>query len=104
MLRDGACTFGSKVWVELAKKDALSIQKGDPITVRGAVSYVEGSVLLANDCVDIQVWPNSQQSVVKGLGLGNLGTPHTLAMPVSDSVTCSVGRFKLMCVHTFFGE
>ena len=74
---DGACTFGSKVWVELEKKDALSIQKGDPITVRGAVSYIEGSVLLANDCVVIQVWPNSEQSVVKGFGLGNLGqSPH----------------------------
>jgi len=104
LVREGACTFGSKVWVELEKKDALSIQKGDPIAVQGAVSYIQGSVLLASDCVDIQIWPNSEQSITKGLGLGNLGSPHTIAVPISGSVTCSVGRFKLLHVHRYLGE
>ena len=102
--RDGTCTFGSKVWVELEKKDALSIQKGDPMEIRGPVSYVQGSVFGASDCVDIQVWPNSKESVVAGFGLGNLGTPHTIAVPISESVTCSVGRFKSLRAHAFDGE
>lgn len=104
LVRDGVCTFGSKVWINLEKKDALLIQKGDPITIRGPVSYKEGGVLFPSDCVDIQVWPNTDQSVVKGLGLGNLGSPQTIAMPVSGGVSCSVGRFGSLPVHTYFGE
>ncbi|MEI8372863.1 MAG: DUF4339 domain-containing protein [Planctomycetota bacterium] len=102
--RDGACIFGSKVWIELEKKDALSIQKGDPITIRGPVSYIQGSSLGATDCVAIQVWPNSKDSVTAGFGMRNLGIPHTIAVPVSKNVTCSVGRFNLLRVHTFLGE
>ena len=103
-VRDGTCTFGCKVWVELEKKDALSIQKGDPITVRGTVSYVQGSVFGGSDCVDIQVWPNSKESVATYFRMGNLGTPQTIAVPISGSVTCSVGQFKSLRVHTFNGE
>jgi len=90
--------------VELEKKDALSIKKGDPITIRGPVSYVQGSVFGGENCVAIQVWPNSKDSVVGGFGMGNLGLPHTIVISVSKDVTCSVGRFKSLRVHTFMGE
>ncbi len=104
LVRDGACTFGSKVWVDLERSKALSIHKGDPITVRGTVSYIQGGLLLSGDnCVAIQVWPNSKDSVTKGFGLGNLGTPHTLVVPVSDSVACSVGPFASLGVCHFLG-
>jgi len=82
----GTCTFGSKVWVELEKKDALSIQKGDPMEIRGPVSYVQGSVFRRERLCRYTGWPNSKESVVAGFGLGNLGTPHTIAVPIPKAL------------------
>ena len=104
VVRDGICTFGNKVWVELQRRDALSIRKGDPIMVEGPVSYVEGAQLMPEGCIAIQVWPNSGGSVVKHIGLGDLGTPHTIIVPVAPSVTCSVGPFKSLRVHKFLSD
>ena len=68
LLRDGACTFGSKVWVDLEKSKALSIHRGDPITVRGPVSYIEGSLFPSGShCVVIQVRPNSKEKRHQGV-------------------------------------
>jgi hypothetical protein len=106
LARDGACTFGSKVWVELEKKDALSIRKGDPITVRGAVSYVGGAVLLGGMdgyCIEMQVWP-SNANHPSIMGIGGMGQPHTIVVRVSDNVKCSVGRFRSLPVLRFMAQ
>ena len=108
VVRDRTCTFGSKMWIELKREDALSIHKGDPISVQGPVTYIEGSTLGfgSNNCVEIQVWPNSEENIVGQVfsGFGDLGSPHTIGVPVSDDVTCSVGRFKSMSIHKYGGE
>ncbi len=105
LVHEGACTFGSKVWVKLDKEQALSIHKGDSITVRGPVSYVEGIVGPfgpGDHCVQIVVWP-SDTDHPKMLGIGGIGQPHTIVVPVAGNVSCSTGAFKSLPVLRYLG-
>ena len=93
------CTFAGKVFVVLATKDALSINKGDPVTIQGPISYREGQAWGdGENFVDIGVQPcrNGPWGVE-----AHLGAPQTICVPVCDGVTCAIGPFKWLPVHSY---
>jgi hypothetical protein len=102
LVADGTCSFDSKLWVNLTQKDILSIHKGDPITLRGRVSYSAGMEIMpfADNCVALQVWPTDRDHP-GFLGLGGMGQPHTVVIPVADNLTCSIGPFKSLPVLSY---
>ena len=81
LARKRAFGFGYKLYVNLDKKDALSLKKGDPVIIQGTVSYQPDYMLMASDALKIVIGD------------------HIIAIPVSDSVTCSVGPFKSLPVY-----
>ena len=58
---------------------------------------------MEGDCVEMQVWP-SDANHPSIMGMGGIGQPHTIVVPVSDSVTCTVGRFKSLPVLRYMAQ